>query len=53
MLSLVEIGLVVLAKILLKFRQCILLFRNYLPLEKAETLHLSKSESPSPKDALY
>ena len=28
------------------------LFRNYLPLEKGEALHLNKTESPSPKDAL-
>ena len=24
-------------------------FRNYLPLEKGETLHLNKLESPSPR----
>ena len=29
------------------------LFRNYLLLEKGEALHLTKLESPSPKDALY
>ena len=28
------------------------LFRNYLPLEKGEALHLKKLESPSPKDTL-
>ena len=28
------------------------LFRNYLPLEKGGALHLTKRESPSPKDAL-
>ena len=36
----------------LKFRQCIFLFHNYLPLEKAKVLHLNKLQSPSPKDAL-
>ena len=28
------------------------LFRNYLPLEEGEALHLNKLKSPSPKDAL-
>mgnify|MGYP003684193043 CR=1 FL=1 len=28
------------------------LFRNYLPLEEGRALHLNKTESPSPKDAL-
>ena len=27
-------------------------FRNYLPLEKGRALHLNKTQSPSPKDAL-
>ena len=35
-----------------KFRQCILLFRNYLPWEKASALQLNKLESPSPKNTL-
>ena len=30
----------------------IVLFRNYLPLEKGRALHLNKAESSSPKDAL-
>ena len=36
----------------LKFVHVILLFGNYLPLEKCMALHLNKFESPSPKDAL-
>ena len=52
-LSLVEIGLVVLEKIL-KFQQYISsLFRYYLPLEKGMVLHLNKFESPSHNNALY
>ena len=50
--KLVEIGPMVLKKKIFKFRQCISLFRNYLPLEKGWALHLNKLESPSPKDAL-
>ena len=43
---LVEIGPVVLEKIL-KFRQCVFsLLHNYLPLEKGGALHLNKLESP-------
>ena len=49
--SLVEIGPVLLEKKILKFCQCISLFRNYLPLEKGGALHLNKLVSPSPKDA--
>ena len=29
------------------------LFRNYLPLEDGRALHLNKTESPLPKDALF
>ena len=36
----------------LNFIDVILLFRNYLPLEKGVALHLDKTESPLPKDAL-
>ena len=50
MLSLIEIGRVILEKKIFKFRQCILLFRCHLPLRKDMALHLSKHESP--KDAL-
>ena len=50
MTSLVEIGPEVPEKIS-KFRQCILLFRNYLPLENGVALHLNKLEFPLPKDA--
>ena len=34
------------------FVNVLLLFRNYLPLEKGRALHLNKLEFPSPKDAL-
>ena len=37
--SLIEIGPVILEKEILKFRQYILLFRSYLPLEKGLALH--------------
>ena len=50
--SLVEIGLVVLEKKIIKFCQCIFVIHNYLPLEKGRALHLNKLDSPSPKDAL-
>ena len=50
--SLVEIGSMVLEKKIFEFRQYILLFRTYLPLEKGGTLHLNKLESPSPRDTL-
>ena len=43
--SLVEIGQGVPEKIL-KFRQSIWLFRNYLPLENGVALHLNKLEFP-------
>ena len=33
------------------FVNVLLLFRNYLPLEKGGVLHLKKLDSPSPKDA--
>ena len=41
--NLVEIGLLVLEKKILKFCQCISLFRNYLPLEKGVALHLGNN----------
>ena len=50
-LSLVEIGPVVLEKKIFKIYQCI--FHNYHLLEKRVALHLNKLESPSPKDALF
>ena len=51
--SLVEIERVVLEKKILKFRQYIFVFRDYLPsLEKARAIHLHKLEPTSPKDAL-
>ena len=50
MISLVEIGPVVLEKIFLNFGNVLLLFRNYLPLEKGRELHLKKLESPLPND---
>ena len=52
--SLVEIGPVILVKKIskLQFRQCILLFRSYLPLEMDGALHLNKLEFLFPKDAL-
>ena len=46
------IGPVILEKKIFKFRQCILLLRNNLPLEKGKALRLNKHESPSPKDAM-
>ena len=39
-------------KRILNFVNVFSLFRNYLPLEKGEALHLKKLESPLPKDAL-
>ena len=36
----------------LNFVNLFSLFLNYLPLEKGGALHLNKTESPSPKDAL-
>ena len=46
----VEISSVVLEKIFLNFVNVFSLFRNYLPLEKGEALHLNKLEFPSPKE---
>ena len=51
-LSLVEIGHVIMDKKTFKFCQCILANHNYLLLEKCGILHLIKLESPSPEDAL-
>ena len=51
-LSLVEIGPVILKNTILKFVNVFWLFRYYLPLEKGVALHLNKYESPLPKDAL-
>ena len=52
MLSLVEIGLVVLEKkIFLKFVNVFLQLRDNLPLEKGRVLHLNKFEFPLPKNA--
>ena len=45
-------GPMVLQKKIFWFRPCILLFRNYLPLEKDVALRLNKLESHSPKDGL-
>ena len=50
--SLVEIGPMVLEKRFFNFLNVSLLFCNYLPLEKGESLHLKKLETPSPKGAL-
>jgi hypothetical protein len=46
--SLIEIGLLVLKKILKNF-QCIFLFCDYLPLEKGNPLHFDNLESPPPR----
>ena len=51
MLSLVEIGPVVLEKKIVNFVNVFSFFRDYLPLVKGWALHLNKLESPSPKDA--
>ena len=51
-LSLVEIGSVVLEKKIFNFVNVFLLFCNYQPLEKGRALLLNKLESPSPMDAL-
>ena len=51
--SLAEIGPVVLEKKIFKFRQCIVvLFRNYLPLEKGVAFYFNKLKSLLSKDAL-
>jgi hypothetical protein len=50
--SLIEIGLLVSEKKILKFFSVFLLFRNYLRLEKGNPLHLNNLESPSPKNDL-
>ena len=53
MLSLVEIGPVVLEKKIFKFCQCTFsIFCKYLPLEKRHCSSLNKLESPSTKDSL-
>ena len=53
MLSLVEIGSVVLEKNIFKnFVNVFSLFRNYLPSENGGALHLNILEFPLPKDAL-
>jgi hypothetical protein len=49
---LIEFGLLLLEKKILKFFSAFLLFRYYLPLEKGDPLHLNKLESPPPKDDL-
>ena len=41
----------ILEKKIFKFRQCISLFCNYLPLERGGALLLNKLKSPSPRDA--
>jgi len=43
---------VVLVKRIFNFVNVLMLFRNYLPLEKGGALHLNNLESPLPKDAL-
>ena len=48
----VEIGLVVLEKKILKFRQYILAIFFYLPFEKGESYYLNKLEFPLSKDVL-
>ena len=48
--SLVEIGPVVLEKKIFKVANLFLLFPNYLPFGKDVALHLSKIESPSPRN---
>ena len=50
--SLVEIGSVVSAEKIFLFRQCIFIFRNYLPLEKGVVLYLNRIESPLSNYAL-
>ena len=52
MLSLVEIGPLVVEKKILNFVDVFLLFHNHLSMEKGAALHLKKVECPSPKDAL-
>ena len=55
MQGLLEIGPVVLEKILRRFLDVVnvfSLFHNYLPLDKGLALYLNKLESLSPKDAL-
>ena len=53
MLSLVEIGPLVLEKTILNFVSVFSLFRNYLPLEMGRAFHLNKYESPLGKDDLF
>ena len=40
--SLIEIGPVILERMIFNFRLCILLFRNYLPLRKGVALYLNR-----------
>ena len=51
-LSYLEIGPWFWSRRFFNFINVFSLFRNYLPLEKCRALHLNKTESPSPKDAL-
>ena len=51
-LTLVEIGLVVLEKRFLNLVDVFLLFHNYLPFKKGMVFHLNKLEFPSPRDTL-
>ena len=46
-----EIGPVILERKIFKFRQCILLFCTYLPLEKGVAPQLNNLKFPLPKDA--
>jgi hypothetical protein len=50
--SLIEIGLLDLEKDFKKIFSAFLLFCDYLPLEKGNSLHLNNLESPPPKDDL-
>ena len=46
-----QIGQVILERKIFKFRQCILLFFTYLPLEKGGVPQLNNLKFPLPKDA--
>ena len=50
MLSIVEIGRLVLERKIFKLVNVFSLFRNYLPLEKGGAIHLKKNDYPSVKD---
>ena len=50
--NLVEIGLVVLEKNILKFCQCIFTILKLSPLRNSETVHLKELEFPLPQDDL-